>query len=92
MRRCGAGKGQYGRTSVVPEADGLVMGGTDEIVGICWVPAELVDSLRVALELEGIAHLGLLGIPDADCLVCGSGGEARAGDVPCHRSHAVLVP
>jgi len=92
VRLCEDGRGWNAGTSVVPEADGPVMRGADEMVGVCRVPTDLVDSLQVAFELEGIAHLGLLGIPDADCLVCGSRGEARAGDVPCHGSHAVLMP
>lgn len=67
------------------------MGGANEKVGIRRVPAELVDGLGVALELQGEAPLGFLRIPHPDCLVGGARGKARAGDVPCHRSHTVLV-
>jgi hypothetical protein len=81
----------FGRTSIVPEANSLVMRGTGETVGVCGVPAELVNGLRVAFELQGVPHLGLFGVPDSDCLVGRARGKARASDIPCHRAHTILV-
>eukprot|EP00191_Tetraselmis_sp_GSL018_P001123 CAMPEP_0177613716 /NCGR_PEP_ID=MMETSP0419_2-20121207/22181_1 /TAXON_ID=582737 /ORGANISM="Tetraselmis sp., Strain GSL018" /LENGTH=193 /DNA_ID=CAMNT_0019110547 /DNA_START=689 /DNA_END=1270 /DNA_ORIENTATION=- len=44
----------------VPQADGLVAGGRDEAVGMRRVPAEGVDRLRVALQLNlGLGKLAL---------------------------------